>query len=398
MLASPLFVITALGLTQIIFWGTIVYGITVLAKPMGVALGWSQTFIFFGFSLSLLVGGLAAKPVARFLERHGGRVTMAMGSVVAALGLALMSQIAEPVVYLAAWVILGLASRLTLYDAAFATLVEYYGLGARRPISILALFGGLASTVYWPICFYVEAAYGWRVAWLVCAASVLVLCTPLLVLLPRKGADLAARNGNGGTGEDPAPLVDAAGRSTAILLLAFAFACNSFITVALNAHFIPAAIMLGASAATAVWIASIRGVFQTLGRLAEMMFGKNLDPFHFAILSVGLLVLAFLALAAGGASTVGLLGFSILFGMSIGLVTIVRGTVPLVLFGRQGYAGVLATIAAPGLMVTAAAPTAYAWILDTIGPRWGFAILFVLALASLSATIALAWRFRARST
>ncbi|MFX5684773.1 hypothetical protein ABTE42_21845, partial [Acinetobacter baumannii] len=78
----PAFIIVALGITQIISWGTIVYAISVLSKPMAAELGWSQTFIFLGFSASLLVGGLVAKPAARFLEKRGGRVTMTMGSVV----------------------------------------------------------------------------------------------------------------------------------------------------------------------------------------------------------------------------------------------------------------------------------------------------------------------------
>lgn len=395
MFASPAFIIVALGITQIISWGTIVYAISVLAKPMAAELGWNQTFIFLGFSASLLVGGLVAKPAALFLEKRGGRVTMTMGSVVAALGLAMLSQVTEATVYIAAWVVLGLASRLTLYDTAFATLVEIHGTAARRPITVLALFGGLASTVFWPICHYVNEAHGWRAAWLVCALAVLVLCTPLHLALPKKGAVSATANGLNGNGGDPEPLVPASRRSSAILLLAIALACNSFITVALNAHFIPAVVMLGASTATAVWIASIRGVFQTLGRLAEMIFGRNLDPFAFAMLATGILVLAFVPLAGGGASTPALLAFSVLFGVSIGLVTIVRGAVPLVLFGKHGYASVLATIATPGLVVTAVAPTAYAFILDSIGPRWGFVILFGIALASFAATSALAWRFRA---
>ena len=398
MLMSPAFVIVALGIAQIISWGTIVYGISVLSTPMAAELGWSQTFVFFGFSISLLVGGFVAKPVARYQEKNGGRATLTMGSVVAALGLAMLSQVADPVVYLFAWVVLGLASRLTLYDASFATLVEIHGTAARRPISLLALFGGLASTVYWPICHYVNAGYGWRVAWMVCAASVLVICMPLHLAMPRKGALLRGANGGNGTAADPPPLVPQALRAQAILLLAIAFACNSFVTVALNAHFIPAAVMLGASAATAVWIASIRGVFQTLGRLAEMLFGGNLNPFSFAMLATGILVVAFLPLAIGGASTPALALFSILFGISIGLVTIVRGAVPLVLFGRDGYVGVLATIATPGLIVTAAAPTAYAFVLDWIGPGWGFVLLFAVALASFAATALLARRFRTRSS
>jgi hypothetical protein len=371
MLQSFPVIITALGITQIISWGAIFYGISVLAKPMMEELGWSFTFIFAGFSLSLLVGGIVSKPVAAFIQKRGGRLTLTLGSIVGALGLALLSQVTSPYLYVAAWIILGLASRLTLYDAAFATLVEIYGMKARRPISVLTLFGGLASSIFWPICHYANEAIGWRGAWLVCALSVLLVCTPLHLMLPRPGSAVAG----GVNGSEPA-------------------ACNSFVTTALSVHLIPAAVTMGMVAATAVWISSIRGVFQTLGRLAEILWGKNLDPFLFANISTGIMVLAFAPLAAGGVAIPAFLAFNVLFGISLGLVTIVKGAVPLVLFGRHGYADVLAAIATPGLIVTATAPTAYAAVLDWVGPVGGFWLLFVISLASFGATLALAWRFR----
>jgi hypothetical protein len=398
MLLSFPFIVTALGITQIISWGAIFYGISVLAKPMAAELGWSLTFIFAGFSVSLLVAGIVSQPVARLIDKRGGRITLTLGSVAGGIGLALLSQVNDPIVYISAWILLGLASRLTLYDAAFATLVEIYGMGARRPISVLTLFGGLASTIFWPICHYANEAIGWRGAWLVCALSVLFICTPLHLLLPRYGKAVPQGNGHDPDAPAPEPLVPAPMRSVAILLIAVAMACNSFITTALSVHLIPAAVAMGVAAATAVWIASLRGVFQTLGRLAEILWGKDLDPFVFANISTGFMVLAFVPLALGGVATPAFLAFNILFGISVGLVTIVKGAVPLVLFGRHGYAGVLASIAMPSLIVTAAAPTAYAAVLDTVGPVWGFVLLFIVSLASFGATLALAWSFRRRSS
>ncbi len=398
MRASFSFIITALGITQIISWGTIFYGISVLAKPMMAELGWSFTFIFAGFSLSLLVGGIVSKPVARLVERRGGRFTLTMGSIVGGIGLAMLSQVNDPVVYIAAWIVLGLASRLTLYDAAFATLVEIYGMRARRPISVLTLFGGLASSIFWPICHYANEAIGWRGAWMVCALAVLLVCLPLHLLLPRFGTPIDSGEGNGAAERDPEPLVPVDQKSFAVLMLTIAMAANSFITTALSVHLIPAVVAMGMGAAMAVWISSLRGVFQTLGRLAEILWGKNLDPFLFANISTGVMVIAFIPLAIGGVATPFFFAFNVLFGISVGLATIVKGAVPLVLFGKNGYASVLASIATPGLIVTAAAPTAYAAVLDVAGPIAGFWLLFLVSIASFGATAALAWRFRRRQS
>ncbi|MEI8147033.1 MAG: MFS transporter, partial [Alphaproteobacteria bacterium] len=360
-------------------------------------LGWSLSFIFAGFSVSILLGGLLAKPSARFIERWGGRVTMTLGSLVAATGLALLGLTNDPFVYMLAWLVLGLSTRMTLYDSAFATLVELYGLGARRAISILTLFGGLASTIFWPVCHLVNESIGWRGTWFVCAALVLVICTPLHAFLPAKGETALPQTADGEVAADPAPLVGPDQKSFAVAMLALALAMNSFVFTALSAHFIPALILMGLSAAAATWIASIKGVFQTIGRFFELVFGANLHPLTLAILSMAFTPLGFLAFALTGASEAGAIIFSICYGVSNGLVTIVRGGVPLALFGRKGYASVLASISAPGLIVTASAPVGFALMLDTIGVVPGFAVLFALSVASLIATLVLAWRFHRRS-
>lgn len=395
--ASLPFVVTALGITQIISWGTVYYAISVLAKPMAADLGWSLTFVFLGFSLSLLVGGLVAKPVARFMERRGGRTTLTIGSVLAAAGLALMALVSEPILYFAAWTLLGFASRFTLYDAAFATLVEVFGTGGRRAISILTLFGGLASTILWPIAHYVNEAVGWRGTWVFCAALVLILCTPLHLAMPRFRPEPADGPGEAAHAADPPPLVPPDQRRFAIAMLAIALAMNSFVFTALSAHFIPALTLAGVAAATAVWVASAKGVFQTLGRLWELLFAQKMNPFVLSLIAIGGMPLAFLALAIGGLNLPTLMVFSALYGIANGLVTIVRGGVPLVLFGRQGYASVLASIATPGLVVTAAAPTLFALILDAWGALVGFAILAAISVVAFAATIVLAWRFRRRA-
>ncbi len=214
---------------------------------MMAELGWSTTFVFAGFSISLLVGGIVSKPVARFIERRGGRLTLTMGSLVGAFGLAMLSQVNDPIVYIAAWIVLGLASRLTLYDAAFAMLVEIYGMRARRPISVLTLFGGLASSIFWPITHYLNEAIGWRGAWLVCALAVLVLCTPLHLLLPRLGTPIGGAEGEAAQ-PDPEPLVPADQKAFAVLMLTIAMAGNSFITTALSVHLIPAVVSMGMAA------------------------------------------------------------------------------------------------------------------------------------------------------
>ena len=85
----------------------------------------------------------------------------------------------HPYAYLAVWAFLGLAMRMTLYDAAFAALVQVTPSRGRRAISYLTLFGGLASTVFWPIGHELNADLRLAHHLLIFAAINLLVCLPL---------------------------------------------------------------------------------------------------------------------------------------------------------------------------------------------------------------------------
>lgn len=144
-------VVGILGCTQIISWGSLYYAFSVVAPDIGRDLGLREELLYGAFSWSLLVAGMVATPVGAVLDRHGGRWVMSGGSVTCGLGLIWLSQCAGAVSYIAAWTLLGLAMSLTLYEAAFATISRKFSEGSLQAISTLTLFGGFASTVFWPL-------------------------------------------------------------------------------------------------------------------------------------------------------------------------------------------------------------------------------------------------------
>src|SRR5256714_2943941 len=142
---GPWRAVLVLGVTQILAWGAIFYP-PVLTLPLIAAdRGWSTAFVMAGFSLALLVAGLVSPLVGRLIDRHGGHRVMPVGSLLAALGLVALAHIGHPIIYLAVWMLLGMAIAASLYDAAFATLGRIFGTGARPPITALTLAGGFAT-------------------------------------------------------------------------------------------------------------------------------------------------------------------------------------------------------------------------------------------------------------
>src|SRR5438309_3057203 len=258
-----------------------------------------MSFAMGGFSLALLTAGLVSPRVGWLIDRHGGHRVMPIGSLLAALGLALLAYAAHPAAYLAVWALLGVAIAATLYDPAFATLGRIFGAAARRPITALTLAGGFASTVSWPATHFLIEAVGWRGTYLVYAALLALVAAPLHAFaLPRTRAHPAARP------EQPAqaPSVALPPTGWPFLLVAAAFAAYAFVPSGLSAHLLAILGRAGIDAATVVTIGALFGPAQVAARIGELVFASRVHPLNVARFAVGLLFAGFALLAVLGLS------------------------------------------------------------------------------------------------
>lgn len=378
--------VLALGITQIIAWGTTLYALGVLGKPIAEDTGWSQSLVFGGLTVGLLVSSAVSTFVGRAVDSRGGRWVMSLGSIFTAAGLVLLAFVNTSYTYLAAWAFLGLAMRMSLYDAAFAALVQVTPSRGRRAISYLTLFGGFASSVFWPIGHALNGAYGWRTTLLVFAAINLVVCLPLhwLGLARRETAEQAEQARATEASPTPAtPPLEGAARTIAMALFSFIVAASAVVFGALAVHLVPILEASGLAAATAVFIASLKGVAQVLGRIWDLTLARKWHPIDVGRVSVAFIPLSFAVLMLADASFTTALAFTLLFGISNGLVTIMRGAVPLALFGPKGYGEVLGILATPYLLLAALAPAAFALVVERYGYNAGEAIMLIAGLLSL---------------
>jgi MFS family permease len=367
-----------LGLTQIIAWGSLFYPPVLTFPLLAAERGFSLTFAMAGFSVGLLSGGLVAPLIGRLIDRHGGHRVMAAGSIAGAAGLVLLGQAADPISYFAVWTLLGTAMAATLYDPAFATLGRIFGREARKPITLLTFIGGFASTVSWPTTYFLLEGFGWRGTYLVYAALLAFVAAPLhFFALPReRAADPHLRD----SAASLPKLIPA--RGLAFHLVAAAFAVYAFVPSALSAHMLAIFERMGVGAGAVILIGALFGPAQVAARLCEFLFARNQHPLDIARFAVGLLLTAFLLLALLGVPAPVAAAFAILFGITNGLLTIARGTVPLVLFGPSGYGGVIGRIAGPSLVLQAAAPPIIAFAAERISDPIALALIAGMAAVS----------------
>ena len=178
----PWVMVWTMAVAQVISWGTLYYAFSLFVVPMQESLGWSRPLLNGALSLGLLGTGVVAFPVGVWIDRHGGRGVMTLGSLAGGLLLLAWAHVETPWVFYLIWVFIGARLAGVLYEPAFAVITATLGADARRGITAMTLVGGFASTVFMPLTQYRIAAMGWRQALLVLGGLNLVVCLPLHVL------------------------------------------------------------------------------------------------------------------------------------------------------------------------------------------------------------------------
>lgn len=358
LLARKGVVVSTLGITQTLAWGSTYYLTAVFADPVSDGLHLSRTWFFGTFSAALLLSGLLGPLAGRMIDRHGGRDVLAATNLVFAAGLVLLSLAAGPVSLGVAWLVIGTGMGFGLYEAAFATAAGLYGREARNAITGITLFAGFASTVGWPASAAFIEAFGWRGAALAWAGLHILVGLPLNRLLVPKAAPPAPA---------AAPARDAsAGLPWTMIILACVFGATWFVSTALAAHLPRLFEAMGATPAAAIAAAALVGPAQVAARVAEFSLLRRASPMISARFATGLHPLGAILLAAVGAPAA--IPFVLLHGGGNGMLTIARGTLPLALFGAAGYGLRTGILAAPARILQGGAPLLFGLVLDRSGP------------------------------
>ncbi|WP_277373142.1 MFS transporter [Pseudomonas sp. AA-38] len=369
----------AMGVGQILAWSSTYYLPAVLASPISQTTGWSITHVVMGLSLGLLVAGACSPKIGRMIDRYGGRSILAASSLLMALGLALMGAAQHLAVYYLAWTIIGFAMAAGLYDAAFATLGRLLGSTARSSISGLTLLGGFASTVGWPLLAYLEHELGWRGACFVMAGAHLLIGVPIyLSFVPR--TQTAPATATGSTAINVGNLQPSTYRQL-FLLLALLLTLQSLVTSSVSVHLLDVLKLLGIAATTVLAIGMVIGPAQVAGRIAEFTWGQGLHPTWATRLGV-LLCLIGIVLLLPAQPWLAFMAIA-LYGAGNGILTITRGTLPLVLFGPAGYGIRMGLLARPMLVAQAVGPIGAAMILDAFSAETLLALLAGIAFVGL---------------
>ncbi|WP_219413473.1 MFS transporter [Pseudonocardia nigra] len=375
-------VLVVLCVTEITSWGVLYYAFPVLAPSIAADSGWSISAVTAAFSAGLLVSAIVGIPVGRLLDRIGPRAVMTTGSVLAlpaVLGIAWAPTLP---VFVAAWLLAGVAMAGTLYAPAFAALTRWWGPRRVTALTAVTLLAGLASTVFAPLTAALLGPLGWRQTYVVLAVVLAVVTVPahLFGLRGHWPAPDPAEHAEH-VDRTPAAIV----RSRPFVLLVMAVGLASFAAFAVVVNQVPLFIERGMSTSAAAWALGLGGVGQVLGRLGyrRLAAATGVRSRGVVVLTSAAAATAMLAALPGPA--VLLVGAAMLAGAARGVFTLLQATAISDRWGATHYGRLNGLLSAPAMVATAVAPWAGAAVAQALG---GYPGLFGL-LAGLAAVAAI---------
>ncbi|MCX7586150.1 MFS transporter [Phenylobacterium sp. 58.2.17] len=367
-----------LGLGQLVAFASSFYLLGVLGDPIAADLALPPTFVFSLMSVAMVVTPLVAAPYGRWMDAHGGKGMLLLSNLVFAVGLVLLALAQGGLTITLAILVIGLGMAIGLYGTPFATLVSLYGEAARRPITGVALLGGLGSTVGWPLTLHFEQAFGWRGACVAWALAHLALM-PLAALAVPKVRGRAADGTDANAG-------DTVVWDRRMVQMAVLFACSWFVSTSMSSHLPRLLSEFGLTPAKAAAIAGLTGLASVTVRFAEFTVLRRFRPLiatRVATLMHPLGATGLLTLGARGAPLMAL-GH----GAGSGMLTVAKGVLPLSLYGPANYAYRSARLSRPAQIVQIGGPALYALALAQ-SPKAALALSAGLCLVMFAMTFGL---------
>jgi MFS family permease len=388
------YISVTLAVTETISWGIVYYSFSVFLTPMQANLGWTRSELTGGFSLSLLVAGAMAFPIGAWIDKHGPRLLMTIGSIAASLLIIAWSQVTDRTVFYLIWIGLGASAAAVLYDPAFTVIAQWFSQRRGTALAIVTFAAGFASTIFLPLSDSLLRAYGWRTAVLLLGIFLGVMTIPLHALMLRRHPHTLGLFPDGldkqVADKRSAPLdvsFRSALRGRIFWLLTLCFALASLAAAAIRVHFIPFLIDSGIDSSMAAFATGAIGIMQVLGRV---IFAPLERRWSSSVIVIGVFALqaaAMVILLIGQSPlTIGL--FIIIFGPSQGATTLARPSILAELYGSSHYGRIASIMAVFLTLANMSAPLGASLIFDNVG-SYQPVLWIALVLASIAATVAL---------
>jgi MFS family permease len=379
-----------LAITQTVGYGVLTYAFGVFVKPMEAELGWTRSQTSTAFSVAVLWAGLSAIPVGRFVDKHGARLVMSVGSSLGVLLVLAWSFVQNLSVFYVVMVGLGFTMSMVLYDVAFTVIAVWFRQQRSRAMLIITFVAGLASTIFIPLATLLNETLGWRDALRVLAV-VLAVTVPLHALVLRRKPQDRGLSPDGDSfvntevTRDPSIETRIALGLRSFWFLLISVTLVRFAVSVMTPHLVPLLSERGYSSTLVASAAGSIGLLQLLGRVFFTPFSSRfslsvISAITFGIHSLGLACLLFIP------TPVGVWLFVLFYGASNGAITLARAALLADSFGSTHYGQLNGVISFAVAMTGAVAPLLAGTLHEYTG-NYTLILGLLVVLTSLSAAL-----------
>ncbi len=338
-----------LGISTTIGYGTLFYSFAIMSRALEEDFGWSKSFLFAFLSLGILLSSLFLPFVGKLLDRYGARIIMSIGSVLAMLAFINISLVETKLHYIIAIILMEIIAVMVVYEAAFTAITQIFGKNSRSKIVSITLIAGFASTIFWPLITYLLEFLTWKIVYLVLGAFH-IIALGIHLHLPRHHRVTKQQEH---TTQENFPL---------LLLLGVFFSLIAIPVTTMQTHFLSIFTGVGVSEALAVTMGALIGPTQVIARIVERfnIFNPSYSALFVALsMSIGFILLS------QGSNLYYLSIFIIFYSLGQGLSDIIKGSLPLYIFGEGNFGTLSTRILILPTIVAAITPFAMAFVLDT---------------------------------
>lgn len=265
-IVAACFGIQALGLGTFIAFG-------VFFKPLLYDLDWTRATLSGAQSLALIVMGFFGILIGRLNDRFGPRIVMTLTGFFFGLGLLLMSGLREIwQLYLFYGIVVGIG--MSSFDVIALTTTARWFVRRRGIMTGIVKVGTGAGQMVIPFAATLFiAGFGWRIAYIIIGAAVMILLIALAQLLRRDPAYMGLLPDGDRNTEMPAngPVETGLSLNEAVRTRQFWTICAAnlavvFCLMIIMLHIVPHATDIGIASTTAAGILSVIGGVSMAGR------------------------------------------------------------------------------------------------------------------------------------
>lgn len=384
--------VITLAVTETISWGVVYYAYSVIITALEGEFGWSRAQVTGAFSLALLISGGMAVPVGFWLDRHGARGLMTVGSIFATCLMVALARVQTVTQLYLVWIGLGITMATILYEPAFVVVAKWFERRRSAALMVITLAAGFASTIFLPLTAQLMAMYGWRQAMIWLAILLGITTIPLHALVLRRspqaiGQTVDGLAPTGGLHQATPTVTLTVGevlRMGAFWQLVLALSLGTMAAIGIRVHMIPLLIDRGFDPIYAAWIGGFIGAMQVFGRVLYAPAGGRIASAQVVTLiytaqAVALVILLLLPTAAG------VWIFVVLFGAVYGAMTLARPALLADRFGARYYGRISSIQYVFQTVATTAAPYGIALLYTGFGNSYQVALIILIGLSLLAA-------------